>query len=91
MSKLLSYNCRCLDDICTLNLKYFGDIAKDTYDNTLLLEGSTCCYKHNILLDLHIRFVDDKFVTGIYHKFDDISFDVFNYPFLDVSAPGHAL
>ena len=27
MAKLLSYNCRYLDDICTVNFKYFGDIA----------------------------------------------------------------
>ena len=31
MAKLLSYNCRYLDDICTVNLKYIGDIAKDIY------------------------------------------------------------
>ena len=29
MAKLLSYNCKCLDDIGTVNLKYFGDIAND--------------------------------------------------------------
>ena len=28
MAKLLSYNCRYVDDICTINFKYFGDIAK---------------------------------------------------------------
>ena len=31
MVKLLSHNCRYLDDICTINSKYFGDIAKDIY------------------------------------------------------------
>ena len=38
LAKLLSYNCRYLDDICTINIQNFGDIAKDIYDNTLLLE-----------------------------------------------------
>ena len=47
LAKLLSYNCRYLDDICTINLQNFGDIAKDIYDNTLLLEGSTCSYKQD--------------------------------------------
>ena len=42
MAKLLSYNCRYLDDICTVNLKYFGDIAQDLYDSTLLLEDRAC-------------------------------------------------
>ena len=56
MAKLLSYNCRYLDDICTINLKYFGDIAKDTYDSTLFLEGSVCSYKQ-YTLDLCCGFV----------------------------------
>ena len=30
-----------------VNLKYFGDIAKDIYDNTLLLERSACSYKQD--------------------------------------------
>ena len=38
ITKLLSCNCRYLDDICTVNLKYFGDVAKDIYDITLLFE-----------------------------------------------------
>ena len=65
IAKLLSYNCRYLVDICTVNFKYFGDIAKDIYDNTLSLEGSACSYKQPTF---HIiRAVDGKSVTGIYH------------------------
>ena len=37
LAKLLSYNCRYLDDIYTINLQNFDDIAKDIYANTLLL------------------------------------------------------
>ena len=68
LAKLLSYNCRYLDDICTIHLQNFGDIVKDIYDNTLLLEGSACCYKRDTFLKLHIRLVGHKFITGIYHK-----------------------
>ena len=78
MAKLLSYNCRYLDDICTVNFKYFGDIAIYIYiyiyDSTLLIEGSACSYKQDTFLDLYIRVVDGKFVTGIYHKVDDFNF-----------------
>ena len=81
LAKLLSYNCRYLDDICTINLKYFGDIAKDIYDNTLILEGSACSYKQSTFLDIYIRVVDEKFVTGIYHKVDDFNFEVISFPF----------
>ena len=51
MAKLLSYYCRYLDDICKfVNLKNFGGIAKDIYDNTLLLDGSACSYKQDTFL-----------------------------------------
>ena len=42
LAKRLSYNCRYLDDIWTVNLKDFDTISKDIYDKTLILEGSTC-------------------------------------------------
>ena len=50
-AKLPSYDCRYLDDICTVNWKYFGDICKDIYDSTLLLEGSVCIYKQGTFFD----------------------------------------
>ena len=71
LAKFLSHNCRYLNDICLQN---FGDIAKDTYDNTLLLEGSTCSYKQDKFLDFYIRVVDHKFITGIFHKVGDFNF-----------------
>ena len=52
LAKLLSYNCY---NNYTINLQNLGDIAKDIYDNTLLLEGSTCSYKQDTFLDLHRR------------------------------------
>ena len=61
--------------------RIFGDIAKDIYDNTLLLEGSICSYKQDTFLDLYIRVVDHKFIIGIYHKVDDFNFEVISYPF----------
>ena len=81
LAKLLTYTCRYLDDICTINLQNFGDIAKDMYDNALLLEGSTCSYKQDTFSDLHIRVVDHKFITGIFHKVGDFNFEVIRYPF----------
>ena len=81
MVKLLSYNCRYLYDICTANLMYFGDIAKDIYGNTLLLDGGACSFKQDNFLHLCICVVDDKFVTAIYHKADDFSFEIMNDPF----------
>ena len=81
MAKLLSYNCRYLDDISTVNLEYFGDIAKDIYGRTLLHKGNACCYKQDTFLDLYTRVIRGKLVTGIYHKADDFNFEVINYTF----------
>ena len=74
-------NCRYLNDICTEDLKYFSDIAKDIYEDTLLLVSSACSYKEDTLLDLYIHVVDDTFANGSYHKVDDFSFEVIKHPF----------
>ena len=71
-------NCRYLDDICTVNLKYFGDICKDVYDSTLWLEGRVCIYKQDTFLDLYMRVGDGKFVTGVYHEVGGFNFEVIN-------------
>ena len=81
LEKLLSYNCRYLDDISTRNFQNFGDIVKDTYDNTLLLEGKTWSYKQDTFLDVYIRVLDHKFITDFYHKVGDFNFEVISYPF----------
>ena len=61
----------------------FWHHLKDIYDNTLIFEGSTCSYKRDNFLDLYIRVIDGKFVTGIYHKVEDFNFEVISYPFPD--------
>ena len=86
LAKLLSYSCRYLDDFCTINLQNFGDIAKDIYDNTLLLESRTCSYKQDTFFDPYIRAVDHNFITGIYHKVDDFNFEVSSYRFPQSNA-----
>ena len=34
LAERLSYNCRYLHDVCTVNVKDFGTITKDIYDNS---------------------------------------------------------
>ena len=81
LARKLSYNCRYLDDISTVNITDFGKIARDIYDPTLILEGSTCSNKQDTFLDLFIRVINKKFVIGIYHKVDDFNFEVISFPF----------
>ena len=83
LAQKLSYNCRYLDDISTVNITDFSKIAKGIYDPTLVLEGNTCSNKQDTFLDLFIRVVDKRFIIGIYHKVDDFNFEGISYPFPD--------
>ena len=55
----------------------------------LKTDTTTHCYWKVVLvvtnkthfLDLYIRVVDHKFITGIYNKVDDFNFEVISYPF----------
>ena len=60
LAQKLSYNCRYLDDISTVNITDFGRIAMDIYDPTLILEGNACSNKQDTFLDLYIRVIEKK-------------------------------
>jgi ubiquitin C-terminal hydrolase len=79
--KALSNNSRYIDDILVLNHLDFGSLAKIIYPKQLILEKSSPFTKRENFLDLHIRVVNNVFVTGIYHKVDDFNFEVINFPF----------
>ena len=81
LAKKFNYNSRYIDDIATPNFKGFGDIAKEIYHTDLILEPSAGSGMSDTFLDLHIRVVSNRFMIGIYHKVDDFSFDVINFPF----------
>ena len=87
--KQLSYECRYLNGICTVNLDGFADIAKYTYDNTLILDGSNCSYEQDTFLYLYIRFIVRKFLTGIYNKVDNFKFEVTSHPFSESNVHTH--
>ena len=77
----LSLNSRYIDDIAVVNLLNFGSVAKRIYDPSLILENSKTGYHYDTVLDLLIRVYKKQFVIGIYHKVDDFSFTVINFPF----------
>jgi ubiquitin C-terminal hydrolase len=81
--KALSNNSRYIDDILVLNHLDFGKLAKEIYPKQLILEKSSPFTKRENFLDLHIRIIDNVFITGIYHKVDDFNFEVINFPFPD--------
>ena len=81
LAKILSANSRYLDDIAVINYLNFGNIAKQIYHPSLVLEGSTTGYHYDTFLDLQIRIYQKRFVVGIYHKVDDFNFEVISFPF----------
>ena len=81
LAQTLSNNSRYIDDISVINYLRFGELAKKIYHHSLLLEESTSGYHYDTFLDLNIRIFNQKFVIGIYHKVDDFSFEVINFPF----------
>ena len=83
LANLFSKNSRYIDDIAVINFLGFGSIAKEIYHPTLTLESSEQGYHTDTFLDLLIRVYNKKFVIGIYHKVDDFSFEVINFPFPD--------
>ena len=66
-----------------INFLRFCSIANEISHPTLTLESSEQGYHTDTFLDLLIRVHNKKFVIGIYHKVDDFSFEVINFPFPD--------
>ena len=69
-----------MEDICTVNLKYFVDIVKDMW--LYIVTGRWCLQlQTGHPFNLYIRVVDDKLITGIYHIVGDFNFEVIKYLF----------
>ena len=81
LAEKLSNNSRYIDDIAVINFLGFGNIAKDIYHPSLVLESSGFGYHFDTFLDVLIRIHNKKFIIGIYHKVDDFDFEVINFPF----------
>ena len=77
MTKLLSYYCRYLDDICASILVTLQNIYITAHCCSKVVHAVK---KQDTFLDLYIRVLDGNFVTGIYHKVDDVNFEVINFP-----------
>ena len=75
---------RYIDDIGIANFLNFGDIAKEIYPRTLVLNKSNDSGTSNsAFLDLNVSIVDHQFRIKVYNKTDDYSFTVITFPFLE--------
>lgn len=75
---------RYIDDIGVANFLDFGNIAKDIYPRSLILNKSNnSSILNSSFLDLNVSVCDNEFVTKVYNKIDDYDFRVITFPFLE--------
>ena len=75
---------RYIDDIGAANFEEFGEIAKDIYPRSLILNKSNESSVENCaFLDLRVSVVDQSFQTKVYNKTDDYNFMVITFPYLE--------
>ena len=75
---------RYIDDIGVANFLNFGDLAREIYPRSLVLNKSNDSGILNCaFLDLKVSVVDEKFLIQVYNKTDDYNFRVIVFPFLE--------
>ena len=76
LAKLLSNNCRYVDDLITINYLHFQNIIKDIYPPSLEMERSGNDNKNINYLDLNINIDLNGISINVYNKTDDFNFHV---------------
>ena len=71
-----------IDDLISLNNKYFGDSLPSIYPTELSIKKENLHDNKAPYLDLYIEVQNKHFHTNIYDKCDSFDFDIVNYPFL---------
>ena len=91
MAKKLSNNSRYIDDIGVCNMNNNNEFmicSKDIYPESIPLTG---CIENDkdTFLDLDITLKENRFITKIYNKVDDIDFEVVSFPFPTSNMSDH--
>ena len=87
LARLLSNNCRYVDDINIINYQLFNNRAKEIYPVDLQLEKSGNDGKNVVYLDVRVRIGIDGVITSLYNKTDDFDFPVVNFTFPESNIP----
>ena len=78
---------RYIDDLLSVNNKYFKAYLHEIYPNELELKETTGSNETCSYLDLALYSDGGKLKFRLYDKRDDFDFDIVNYPFLDSNIP----
>ena len=87
LAKILSNNCRYVDDLITLNYLYFHNIITSIYPPSLEMERSGSNNKNVNYLDLNIDIKPDGLSVSVYNKTDDFNFHVVSLTFPHSNIP----
>ena len=76
LARLLSNTSRYIDDFCIVNYKFFDKLIPQIY--LIDLEANRCGNNNKIIdyLDVKINVCDSGVTTSVYHKIDDLDFNV---------------
>ena len=75
---------RYIDDIGVANFLDFGNIAREIYPRSLILNKSNVSsISNSSFLDLNVSVLDRGYVIKVYNKVDDYNFSVITFPFLE--------
>ena len=92
MSKKLSNNSRYIDDIGVCNMNNINDFmicSKGIYPDSIPLTAGFIENHKDAFLDLAVTIDENRFITKIYYKLDDLDFEVIIFPFLPSNMSDH--
>ena len=82
VAKMFSDTVRYIDDLLTLNNATFDAIIGEIYPKELSLKKSSEAANRVLYLDILISICGNKYVTEVYDKRDNFSFEIINFPFM---------
>ena len=87
LAKILSNNCRYVDDLITMNYLHFQNIISEIYPPSLEMERSGEDNRNINYLDLNIKIEEDGPNISTYNKTDDFNFNVVSLTFPQSNIP----
>ena len=87
LAKLLSSNCRYVDDLSIFNYLNFDNLISEIYPSDLAMERSGDNNKSINYLDIKINIGDSSLTTELYNKVDEFDFPVVMYTFPNSNIP----
>ena len=85
--KLFGLTFRYIDDLLSVNNKYFKDYVSDIYPDALELKETTESNTSCSFLDLLLFDDDGELKSRVYDKRDDFNFEIVNYPYISSNIP----